>query len=114
MVVGVGAPRGVVLGPVGGRMQGSKRWDVLAVGYPRANRDWGWGSMWVENGAVVGQRGHHGHDNDDDDGWPCTSVGASSGVDLGAVGQWAHHGHGNNIVVLHAHGMRLCARTVCL
>ena len=66
VVGGVGAPRGVVLGPVGGRMQGSERWDALAVGYPRADRDWGRGSAWVGNGAVVGQRGHHGHDNDND------------------------------------------------
>ena len=46
-------------------MQGSERWDVLAVGYPCADRDWGRGSVWVGNGAVVGQRGHHGHDDDD-------------------------------------------------
>ena len=47
-------------------MQGSECWDVLVVGYLCANRDWGQGSAWVENGAVVGQRGHHGHDDDDD------------------------------------------------
>ena len=44
-------------------MQGSERWDALVVGYPRADRDWEWGSAWVGNGAVVGQRGHHGHDD---------------------------------------------------
>ena len=33
-----------------------------------------------------------------------------------AVGQWAHHRHGNNVVVvvLHAHGMHLHVRTICL
>ena len=44
-------------------MQGSERFPALAVGYPRADRDWGWGSARVGNGAVVGQRGHHGHDD---------------------------------------------------
>ena len=43
MVVGVGAPRGVVLGPVGGCMQGSECWDVLVVAYPCADWDWGVG-----------------------------------------------------------------------
>ena len=64
MVVGVGAPRGVVLGPVGGHMQGRECWDALTVGYLRADQDWGRGSAWVGNRAVVGQRGHHGHDDD--------------------------------------------------
>ena len=47
-------------------MQGSERWDVLAVGYLRTNWDWGRGSMRVGTGAVVGQRGHHRHDDDND------------------------------------------------
>ena len=46
-------------------MQGSKRGD--ARGYPRADREWGRGSARVGNGAVVGQRGHHGHDNGNND-----------------------------------------------
>ena len=71
-------------GPVGCYMYSSKRIGALVVGHWRADQVWKRGSTWVGNGT--------------------------------AVGQWAHHDHGNNIVVvvLHAHGMRLRARTVCL
>jgi hypothetical protein len=45
-------------------MQGSERWNALAVGYPHTDRDWGWESAQVGNGVVVGQQGHHGNNDD--------------------------------------------------
>ena len=63
---GLGHHEGSSWGLLGGCTQGSKHRDVLAVGYPRADRDWGQGSVRVGNGTVVGQRGHHRHDDDDD------------------------------------------------
>ena len=64
---GLGHHEGSSWGLLGGCTQGSECGDALAVGYPHADRDWGRGSARVGNGAVVGQRGHHGHDNDNDD-----------------------------------------------
>ena len=63
----MGHHEGSSWGLLGGCTQGSERGDALAVGYPRADRDWGRGSTRVGNGAVVGQWGHHGHNNNDDD-----------------------------------------------
>ena len=84
MVNGVVTDQGVVLGPVGCYMYSSERIGALVVGHWHADQVWERGSTRAGNGT--------------------------------AVVQWAHHGHGNNVVVivLHAHGMRLRARTVCL
>ena len=84
VVNGVVTDQGVVLGPVGCYMYSSERIGALVVGHWRADQVWERGSTRAGNGT--------------------------------AVVQWAHHGHGNNVVVvvLHAHGMRLRARTVCL
>ena len=62
----MGHHEGLSWGLLGGCTQGSKHVPPLAVGYPHADWDWGRGSVRVGNGAVVGQRGHHGHDDDDD------------------------------------------------
>ena len=59
---GLGHYEGSSWGLLGGCTQGSECVPVLVVGYLRTDRDWGWGSMQVEDRAVAGQRGHHGHD----------------------------------------------------
>ena len=62
---GLGHHEGSSWGLLGSCTQDSEREDALAVGYPRTNWDWGWGSAQVGNRAVVGQWRHHGNDDND-------------------------------------------------